>query len=81
MKMENTRISFEVQNDNGFPAEALTFIAKKSVEEFMGLNSSSSTVTDEEIAAELDRRWEHYLQHPETAIPHKQVMEELKALL
>ena len=36
-------------------------------------------VTDPEIIAELDRRWEHYLRNPETARPWSVVREELRA--
>ena len=36
-------------------------------------------VTDPEIIAELDRRWQHYLRHPETARPAEEVLAELRA--
>lgn len=37
--------------------------------------------TDEEMAAELDHRWGHYMQHPETALPHEKVMDHLMSIL
>lgn len=93
--MENVRISFEVPSNGGFTVKELTERARHFVMNLV--NPDREELDDEELAetfthalpyrtaeetaAELDRRWEHYLQHPESAIPHKKVMEELRALL
>ena len=87
--MENIRISFEVPNMGGFSAKTLTEMAQRFVMEIVSPLTKESTDeeiadaisqampyrTDEEIALELDRRWEHYMQHPETAIPQEKVFE------
>ena len=78
--MENTRISFDVQNEHGYPAEALTFIAKRSVEEFITLNSAPFTITDEEYA-ELQRRSERLRLYPETGWTNDKVFEHLRELV
>lgn len=93
--MENTRISFEIPNTGGFTVKELTERVRNYA--MLLVNPREHEPTDEEIAtcigrafphrsdeemaAELDHRWEHYLQHPGTAIPHEKVMDHLMSLL
>ncbi len=85
--MENVRISFEVPSTGGYTVRELTERARRFVAELVEPGSGQEPQgdlpwalaphTDEEISAELDRRWEHYLAHPESAIPHEKVFEEV----
>ncbi|MCR4659491.1 MAG: hypothetical protein K5650_04255 [Bacteroidales bacterium] len=93
--MENVRISFEVPYTGGIPVKELTDRARRFVMELVYPNKTKSSDvensavtswalsphTNEEIADELDKRWNNYMQHPESAIPHDKVMEEIKARL
>ena len=87
--MENVRISFEVPNVGGYTVKTLTDMARhfvmglvsstaKEIADEDIANAVGRAIpsrTDEEMAMELDRRWEHYLQQPETAVPQGKVVE------
>jgi len=87
--MDNVRISFEVPSIGGFNVNTLTEMARRFVMDVVSPAKDEPTEdeiadaishvcrfhTDDEMAAELGRRWEHYQQHPETAIPHEKVFE------
>lgn len=78
--MDNVRISFEVENNPGFPVDALTRVAKRSVENFIEYNSRPIELTTEEYA-ELQRRSEKLRLHPETGIPTEGAFAHLRSLL
>lgn len=77
--MENVRISFEVENNPGFPVGALTRIAKRSVEEFIDANSTPFELTEEEYR-ELQCRSEKLRLHPETGIANDAAFAHLRTL-
>jgi putative addiction module component (TIGR02574 family) len=47
----------------------------------MSLESDALVADRAEFIAELDRRWEHYLRHPETAVSAEEVMASLRERL
>jgi len=89
--METVRISFDVPYTNGISVKELTDRARHFVMELMSTDWKEESPSpaswalsphaDDEITVELDRRWNLFLQHPDSAIPHERVMEEIKSLL